>query len=556
MAIKRKKIDRAVDLMINAGNRIIELPPAWQFTVTCKHHGEIAFDFTSYLNKGRDNLTMHMRDAIWSMRNEVVGVTLATCFNGFAIFWRFLDDLEAAGQPISQLDQIDGKVISQYLTWLEQQIVSRGKNKGNPWGVRMRKGRFVALKSLLINRRKYVPEAVNPNLSFPKNPFSNSNRTPSDREPYSVSEQKRILTACNLDLRQLHTEQWTESPRQVLALHAVIIGLALGPNGSSLLDIRRDSLRPHPLEDRQILVLQKRRGYSTQVKSSKQKIEDGHQNTITPTIPATVGEHLSFLCEYTASLMDKARAEDRDFVFLYRTFRYKHNRQMICRMNEVDLRNGLRDFVHRHKLQNDRGEDLKLNLARLRPTFATNLYRLTRDLRKVQRALGHSDPQITARLYAKTPPEAERNHAFIGLAMVDWITSKDVTKATTLATDQHIPLDNAQELLSGGYNTVIARCKNPFRENEEICGKYMACFKCPSMIVFQDDLYRLFSFYYKLLAERIKISSHHWIKTYSWVIKVIDEQIAPQFDPIVVEEAKRRARENPHPAWCYQGAGI
>ena len=42
----------------------------------------------------------------------------------------------------------------------------------------------------------------------------------------------------------------------------------------------------------------------------------------------------------------------------------------------------------RHKLQDDRGEKLKLNLARLWPTFATNLYRLTRDLRKVQQALG------------------------------------------------------------------------------------------------------------------------------------------------------------------------
>ena len=555
MAIKRKKIDRAVELTTNADKRVIELPPAWRFTVICKHHGETTFDFTPYLSKGRENLTMHMRDAIWSLRNEVVGVTLAFNFQGFAIFWRFLDDLETAGQPITRLDQIDGKVIRQYLTWLEQQIVSQGKNKGDPWGVRMRKCRFFALKALLVNRRKYMPEAVNPQLSFPKNPFPNSNRAPSDREPYSDSEQKRILTACNLDLSQLHTGQSTENPRQVLALHAVIIGLALGPNLSSLLDIRRDSLRPHPLEDRQILILHKRRGYSTQVKSLKQKIEHGHQNTITPTIPATVGEHLIFLCEYTAPLMDEVRPEDRDFVFLYRAFRYKQNREITCRMNEGDLRNGLRDFVRRHKLQDDRGEELKLNIARLRPTFATNLYRLTRDLRKVQHALGHSNPQITARLYAKTPPEAERNHAFIGQSMVDWITSQEVTKAMTLAADQHIPLHDAQELLSGGYNTVIARCKNPFRENEEICGKYMACFKCPSMIVFQDDLYRLFSFYYKLLAERIKIASHHWIKTYGWVIKVIDEQIAPQFDPIVVEEAKRRARENPHPAWCYQGTG-
>ena len=145
MAIKRKKIDRTVELITNADKRVIELPSAWRFTVTCKYHGEITFDFTPYLNKGRDNLTLHMRDAIWSLRNEVVGVTLASNFQGFAIFWRFLDVLEAAGQSITQLDQIDGKVIRQYLTWLEQQRVSQGKNKGDPWSVRMRKGRFFAL---------------------------------------------------------------------------------------------------------------------------------------------------------------------------------------------------------------------------------------------------------------------------------------------------------------------------------------------------------------------------------------------------------------------------
>lgn len=550
MAIKRKKIDRTVDLTLNTDNRIIELPPAWQFTVTCQHHGEMTFDFTPYRSKGRENLAMHMRDAIWSLRNAVVGITLATCFDGIAIFWRFLDDLEDAVQPITRLDQVDGRVIRQYLAWLAQQIVTRGKNKGNPWSIRMRKGRFVALKTLLINRRKHVPEAVNSELSFPKNPFPNSNRAPSDREPYSDSEQKRILAACNRDLRQIHAGRWTEKPRQVLALYAVIIGLAMGPNLSSLLEIRRDSLRPHPLEDRRILVLHKRRGYSTHVNSSKQKVDDG-KNTLTPTIPKTIGDHLGFLCDYTAPLISEARPEDRDFVFLYRVFRYKENQEVVCRMADTDLRNALRDFVHRHKLQDDRGQELKLNLSRLRPTFATNLYRITRDIRKVQRALGHSDPQITARHYAKTTPEAERNHAFVGQAMVDWATSQDMIKAETLAADQQIPLQQAQELLAGGYNTVIARCKNPFRENDGICGKYMTCFKCPSMIVFQDDLYRLFSFYYKLLGERAKIASHHWMKTYAWVIKVIDDQIAPQFDPVVVETAKRQARETPHPAWRY-----
>ncbi len=46
---------------------------------------------------------------------------------------------------------------------------------------------------------------------------------------------------------------------------------------------------------------------------------------------------------------------------------------------------------------------------------------------------------------------------------------------------------------------------------------------------------------------------HHWMKTYGWVLKVIDEQIATQFAPAVVEAAKREARENPHPSWATGG---
>ena len=112
------------------------------------------------------------------------------------------------------------------------------------------------------------------------------------------------------------------------------------------------------------------------------------------------------------------------------------------------------------------------------------------------------------------------------------------------------------ELLSGGYNTVVARCKNPFREGGEVCGKYMVCFRCPQMVVFEDDLWKMFSFYNKLLAERNKIAPHHWVKTYGWVIKTIDNDIATQFPADLVEAAKSKARLTPHPAWAVSGAAL
>jgi hypothetical protein len=69
------------------------------------------------------------------------------------------------------------------------------------------------------------------------------------------------------------------------------------------------------------------------------------------------------------------------------------------------------------------------------------------------------------------------------------------------------------------------------------------------MVIFEDDLHRLYSFYYALLAEQPRLSEQDWAKTYGWVIRVIDEAIAPQFPAEKIQGAKSRARAHPHPLW-------
>jgi hypothetical protein len=69
------------------------------------------------------------------------------------------------------------------------------------------------------------------------------------------------------------------------------------------------------------------------------------------------------------------------------------------------------------------------------------------------------------------------------------------------------------------------------------------------MVVFEDDLWRLFSFYYKLLHERTRMNPNDWLQTYGPVIRIIDNEIALDFPAEKVEDARRRAQESPHPAW-------
>jgi len=333
----------------------------------------------------------------------------------------------------------------------------------------------------------------------------------------------------------------------VLVVHLIILGLATGCNLQPLLELQRDSLQEHPLPDREWLITYKRRGYSTHVTSIRKNANQEVQQQI-GTIPANIADHFRFLSEFTEPLMTDAKPDDRKFVLLWRVTRLKRKGEVIRLDNQI-IGNALNAFVARHYLKDDRGSDLALNVSRLRPTMATELYRRTHDIRRVQKALGHANIQITARRYVDKPLEAERDHVIVLDSMVSQFTRIEIEGKVLLAADGQMPLQDIKNLLDGGYSTGIARCRNPFRDNDAVCKKFFACFTCPNMCVFEDDLWRLFSFYYRLLTERVKINPTHWQKTYGPIIRRIDTEIAPQFPPDKVSAARTEAQKNPHPTW-------
>lgn len=549
MAIKRQKLDRKVDLTIKGG-KVIDLPPGWFFTIQCEHHGKIKLDFNRYREHGREDLAMHIRDALWTLRHEVVGLTLREYEKqGVRQFWNFLGNLQDNGVRITRLNQIDSKIIKQYLSWLPMQLVTFGKNKGKPLSLETRKAAYGQIRTLLINRQKRVAESVNPDLHLPTNAFPSDVKSREKRAPYSHGEQQRITAALNDDLKSIHEDenekQLTEA--QVLAVHLLVLAMMTGKNLQCLLELTRDSLQQHPIEDREILITYKRRGYGSHVTSYRKADTDKSKEGIS-TIPRGVAEHFRFLCEFTKPLMGKAAPDDRNLVMLWRIPRYERIGQVV-RWDAKNAYSAVIAFAKRHALLDDAGKPLKLNIARMRPTMATELYRRTRDIRYVQKALGHVNVTTTARHYTDAPLEAERDHSIILDGMVSQFTKMEIDGQVLLAADGQIPLQEVRDILSGGYNTGIARCRNPFRENESVCQKFFRCFKCPSMCVFEDDLWRLFSFYYRVLFERCKINPEHWLKTYAPIIRKIDVEIASQFPPEKVEAARLKARETPHPTW-------
>jgi len=546
VAIRRQKLDREVNLL-HRNDAIIEVAPGWAFSITCPHYGEIAFDFTSYRRNGRDELAAQMRDALWNLRHEMVGISLRGRETLLSYFWRFLDELHQNGEPITDLFQIDRTLIDRFLAWLELQKNAMGKKKGEPFSLSTKKAAYGTIKALLVNRQIRCPEAVSADLKFPKNPFPNlALRTPK-RLPYSAEEQRRIDSALNKDLQSIYESDGSSLPHlQVLAVHLLVLARTTGRNMQSLLELRRGSLQDHPLPDMDLLVTYKRRGGSVHASSHRKLAVDEHRQV--RGIPAHIGGYFRGLCEITAPLAGEATGEDADFVLLRRISQGPLKGQ-VQRYAYEDARSSVVLFGKRHNLLDDSGKDLVLNVARLRPTFGHELYRRTRDIRCVQQALGHSNAQTTARYYAGSPLEAERDHAVVLDAMVSHYTRMEVNGKVLLAADGELPLQNVPDLLSSGYSTGIARCRNPFREDGGVCQKFFPCFTCPSMIVFEDDLWRLLSFYCRLLQERAKLPPLQWLKTYGPIIRRIDVDIIPHFPSEKVEEARSRAQRDPHPTW-------
>jgi hypothetical protein len=517
MALKKNRINRLVPSV--HGNCIIEMQPSWKFSINSANHGEIFFDFSSMLENNREELAGHMRDAIWNLRYKSEGVSLLSYFSAIKRFWLFLDDIRNNGFHVKKLVEIDRKCIDQYLTWLELQIIPDDHlNAGKKHSSSSKRNSYSGLKTLLINRKRFSPSSVSVDLSFPTNPFPHSNQQSKKREPYSATEHKRINAALNKDLRAIHESENPDLPSlQVLVTYLLVLASSTGVNLQPLLELRRDSLRPHPLDDREILITEKRRGWTSFASSTRKSEAPPDAQRATHTIPISIGEHFRALSEFTLHLKEKLY-KPNNYVFLWQVSRGARKNQII-HLTRLEVKTGIRDFAKRHNLLDDHGNTLALSFGRFRPSYI---------------GLGE---------------EVIRNQALMAEGMVASFTKIQSSGKLILAADGSIPSKEVKFLAKNGYSTGVAHCRNPFRDEESVCKKFFTCFHCPNMLIFEDDLWRLFSFYFRLLSERTKIRPDHWLKTYGPIIRRIDDDISPQFPIERVIEAKDRARLDPHPAW-------
>jgi hypothetical protein len=240
-------------------------------------------------------------------------------------------------------------------------------------------------------------------------------------------------------------------------------------------------------------------------------------------------------------MADEALPEDRDSLVLYRALKDKKARPR--RMLACNLWRRVGEFAKRHSFKGDNGEQIKLQLSRFRPTCAESFHRLSGgDVMQTAARLGNS-PDIASRHYLGfTIPGRQRFH-LMQSSMVELYVSAGDREAAI------------ERLVRGEWNTAVACCTNPLKGEKApgdgtVCQETLKCFLCRNMVVSGEDLHRLMSFRETLLYARDFLTPEDWAKKYGWIVRVIDEEIAPRFEKSAVEEAREMAIREPHPCWA------
>lgn len=482
------------------------------------------------------------RNAIWFMRHEMAD---ASIFNlnesGLKMLLLFIDD---SNIQIATLKELTEDHLTSLVLYLKKGINTR---TGEMVSYITARRRYTAIKTILSF---YIKKGQLDRRILPINPFPNANRAGNGTVPYSRNEMRQIMKALYKQLSLIRKGQSSFSKRVQLAIYQFLIFAKTGLNKTPLEEASRECLKPHPLQPDKasVMITYKRRGMNTHATSLRITREIGSLENISNNVADLVKEALTI----TEHLVSEAPPEYQDRIWLYR----QEQSQKVVAFKGTGLSKCSEIISKHHKMVSENGGKLSITPKRLRKTFATRIWQLTGgDVWKTARLLGNT-PNITDRHYLDVTPEMEKNHQFVGMAME--ITARglqsDEKEITRFASSSGLPREAVIKIISGDNNTGVSRCSDPeygkySKQDGTPCTRFLYCFQCPNQIVIEDDLYRLYSFYWLILSERSFIGGKKWKRLYGWVVREIDSHIAPKFSDAVILKARNSARENPHPMW-------
>lgn len=495
------------------------------------------FDFAAWYGVGIDSITYacqrQVERFLAGQDGEIEASSVATyCRGGIRHFLDFMVLSAVARRGQLTLEHIDRTAIDGYLGHLARLNISSVSQKNF----------YSQTKSVLtaLGRRALISlVTVGDMITFPRNPFPNINHKYAGETPLQKHERQAFAVAVKHAVMPLWSND-TQVTSSLLAFVLLIVALHTGRNTTPLLEMERDCLRTHPKDSTVFLVLWKRRGHNTSKVALRSESPVDRLLESTPTVRANVEHLIRRVLTITEPLRAQAPDGLKERVWLHRT-NVGPSAGQIVSMSNGTLERAIKGLVEQHQLTDINGKPLRVNISRLRKTFANRMFELLDgDLATTALALGNT-PEVAGRNYLTPGEDAKRNWRFMGDFLVQELLSQTIG-----TTYEPTPMGHCGDTKNGQYA--------PKREGA-VCFSFMNCIRCKHYAVTADDLYKLFSFYYRVLAERNRIDKRRWDRQYAHIPRLIDNYIVAEgirrrtFKPELVDAARQQARSSPYPFW-------
>lgn len=495
------------------------------------------FDFARWYDAGIDTITYACQRQIERFLAGQEGIlSVATvvgyCTNGLRYFLDFCILHAVALERKLTLNDVNRGLIDGFLGHLAGQALTSSGQKNY----------YATTKPVLqaLGRRGIFPLIVSgDDATFPRNPFPNIHRKVKGESALSKRERQEFAAALKQAIKPIWIND-TPLTGDLLAYSLLVVALHTGRNATPLLEMGRNCLRPHPKDDTVFLVLWKRRGYNTSKVAIRAESKAERVLEAMPSVRVNVERLIRRVMALTEPLDSEAPDDFKGRVWLYRS-RAKASMNQVTSLSKGTLETGVSRLVADYGLKDSDGNPLRINIARLRKTFANRIFELTDgDLAITAAALGNT-PRVADQNYLAPSENTRRNWRFMGELLVE-----ELLTATIGATYKENPLGRCADPVNGQFA--------PQREGAT-CMNFMNCLRCKHYAVTAEDLYKLFSFYFRVLSERSRMDKRRWAREFAHIPRLIDDYIIAEglrrgtFKPAAVEVAKKRARSQPHPFW-------
>lgn len=492
-------------------------------------------DLTDWLNQGIDEWVFTCISLYRRLldNKSVAASTVISYHMAFLNFFRFITQFPVPFKP----DSISRPHIDEYIRWL--QFNDRG------WSPVTQKVVYSGTKSVITSMQRYGLAAGDRSI-FPRNPFPGSNGKGKGERELSENERLQLAQMLRKEIIAIHKGTFEGVEGEELTILATAFAMRTGLNQTPLLELRRDSLRPHPfMPSMMMLESFKRRGNATHLTSLR-------YSASTPKFTSVQMDGVALLkmvLSRNQKLADESKDETiRQSIWIYRQAARK--REITLLSTKVMART-IQRYVDKNGLTSDGGGRLFINVSRLRKTLENRLWALSGgDIISVSSIMGHT-PDVADTHYLSCNDEIRRNATFVGEALPDLYRGKeDRTSAGDASSEplQNTPVGSCRDTMFGEHAP---------KDGIKHCSDFLSCFSCRSYAIVGSakDLHRLFSFYWFLQAELEKGRSSDWLQKYQHALDLIDTFTVDKFDPIIVAQAKSAAKEQPIKFWkTYQTA--